>query len=267
LTSWFRRGSVLVVRPHIVHHKTKTNIMKNTKQIYDTFISQHEAQARAIEFMDRMDRVGAIICKHDLNAILGVSLLHKHFDIAPSEEVVGRLKQGFWCAEPAIMPPECLKPMAWKLDGRAWHPMEHFIVTPDLATKVAASDSVSMNPTLLAELADIFTSLGLEEIFGIALLDKTTIPIPRGMTWFEVSSERSRRMVLCQIQTPQIANLNAGTTVWDFQAPNDGTLPDRFIVKACAHGGSRCCCGEDWAAKAVLEKIGSPAAALFSDED
>lgn len=246
--------------------------MKNTKVIYDRFLSQHDAQQRAEAQLHHVDAIGRIICGHKLNSLLGVSLLHKHFDLREDEELVGGIQRGHWCSEPSQVSPSALRPMSWKLQDDldatpAWRAIEYFTPTGDLVGKAQAADYVSNDSAFWAEVSEYITAHGLQDTFGIALLDHTTMPLNPGLIWFEVSSESARRMVLCQVTRESTQVFSPGATVWDFSTDLPGSALTTTTAKICVRGNSRCCCGATAKAKAVLEGVGSSAAELFLVDD
>jgi hypothetical protein len=246
--------------------------MITTKLIYDNFLSQEAARQRAESLLHHVEAIGGVICARGLEDLLGVSLLHKHFVLKEDEELVGGIQKGYWCSEPTRVSPLALKPMNWKLDqgsnaNSSWRAIEYFAPTPELARKAQSADHVIQDSEFWAEVADLVGSHRLQDTFGIALLDHTTSPLNPGLIWFEVSSESARRMVVCQVLPQSTQAFSPGTTVWSF-SPNGTDSPSfATAVKACAHGNSRCCCGSNAGARAVLESVGSSAAELFSAGD
>jgi hypothetical protein len=254
------------------HAKQTHKNMKTTKAIYGSFLSQQDAQQRAEALLHHVDAIGRIICGHGLNTLLGVSLLHKHFDLRDDEELVGGIQRGHWCSQPASVSPSTLVPMSWKLQynediAPGWRAIEYFTPTADLVRKVEAADYVSRDSAFWADVSEYIASNSLQDTFGVALLDHTTMPLQPGFIWFEVSSESARRMVLCQVMQESTRAFSPGATVWDFSIGLPGSSAITTTAKVCHRGNSRCCCGDSAHAKAVLESVGSAAAELFAITD
>lgn len=222
----------------------------------------NEAQSVAPQHLAHLDAIGAVICDYALHDIVGVALLHKHFDLSERERLVSRHRESVWATEPAEFDDSEICPCAWAIDVSSpkadWIPVEFFSREASLDLKVRAAELVLGDQGFLDAIHRELSSKGLADIFGIALLADTTKAIPNEHSWFEISDEVSRQTILVPVPTHKLSS-SGGVTVWRFYAGSRQTASNAY----CYHGGSQHCCGLGKNARAILDQLGVVAPKFF----
>ena len=184
----------------------------------------HVARDRLAEYRESLAELGDVICLHGLHPRLGVSLLHKHFDISDDEIVVREFVSNVsyirpWKVDRLSSP----VPYLWKAeisDGRAaYYPLE-FCDYPDQLKADARYDVdlLKASPAFLTAFAILWATLGLIEIFGLASLrSREGFVLEQGETLLETTDEAARVLTLRPAQTSEVEGLNTTQTLWIYR--------------------------------------------------
>lgn len=170
---------------------------------------------------ESLTELGDVICRHGLHQRVGVSLLHKHFEISENELVVREFDRNVsyikpWNIDQLSSP----VPYLWKAqisEGRAlYYPLE-FCDYPQHLQAAARSDLEIINGSLafLTAFANTLADLGLIEIFGLASLrSRDGIVLKQGDTLLETTDEERRTLTLRPARTLEVEALNTTQTLW-----------------------------------------------------
>src|SRR5258708_28987162 len=82
-----------------------------------------EAERRLSETTHVIPRLGQIICDHNMQEVVGVVLLHKHFDISSAERVVRKYRDQGAHIYPDVNLDD-LVGSSWRFAEGAWYPIE-----------------------------------------------------------------------------------------------------------------------------------------------
>jgi hypothetical protein len=181
----------------------------------------HFAREHLAEKRESLAELGDVICLHGLHDRIGVSLLHKHFEIADNEILVREFVRNV----SYITPREVDRlssplPYLWKAEisgGRAaYYPLE-FCEYPDHVRPEAARDVDVLrgSPAFLTAFANTLADLGLIEIFGIMnLRSREGLILERGETLLETTDEERRVLTLRAARTSELVGLETTQTLW-----------------------------------------------------
>jgi hypothetical protein len=165
--------------------------------------------------------LGDVICRHGLHQRVGVSLLHKHFEISDNEFVVREFVRNVsyikpWNIDQLSSP----VPYLWKAqisNGRAlYYPLE-FCEYSQYLQADARHDLEILNGSrdFLTAFANTLADLGLIEIFGLASLrSRDGIVLEPGETLLETTDEERRTLTLRPARTSEVKALDTTQTLW-----------------------------------------------------
>jgi hypothetical protein len=184
----------------------------------------HVARDCLEENQESLAELGDLICLHGLYDRVGVSLLHKHFEIADNELVVRE-----FVGDVSYMKPWKLDqlsspvPYLWKaeISGRRamYYPLE-FCDYPDHLQAEARHDVEVLkgSPAFLTAFANKLADLGLIEIFGLASLrSRDGLTLEQGETLLETTDEERRILTLRPAQTSEVERLDTTQTLWIYR--------------------------------------------------
>ncbi len=176
-------------------------------------------------YKDAISSLGAIICKYRFEDVVGINLLHKHFDIT-NEEIIVRRYEG---SKKAYMQPKIAKevlsnciPYLWAFstekDGsEGWYPIEFIEWKKSYCPDLSLLDHAD---GFLLELGEKLTNLGLQDVFGIAGLysrQKFTLGIKE--TLLETTDESTKTLTLKIVPEDVVKTSDTTQTLWLFSQP------------------------------------------------
>ena len=167
--------------------------------------------------------LGRVIRAHGLEEIIGVNLLHKHFDLRGQEMLVREFDQETASITP-WQPPydEQTIPYLWKMargqDGEAFYPLEFSRYREHCRTEVRSEyEQLSTRSEFLRDLARMIKKLRVAAIFGIATLhSRHFLPIRPGKTILETTDEEGRVLTLQGVEERSLDEFESTQTLWIF---------------------------------------------------
>ncbi len=182
----------------------------------------HDSRSDLVRSGDAIAALGSIICKYGFEDIIGVTLLHKHFEIVGDEVIVRR----FISDGHASMTPEKATralartvPYLWRYSRGGdrtpgWYPLE-FVEWPE--PRCAGLELLTYADAMLDEIGEELVSLGLQDIFGIAgLFSRSRFSLDDDLTLVETTDEAARRLDLKVVRKEVVATLDTTQTLWTF---------------------------------------------------
>lgn len=182
----------------------------------------HDSRSELHRSRDTIAALGSIICKYGYQDVVGVTLLHKHFEIEDDEVIVRR----FVAADHALMRPEKTiqaldqaVPYLWgySLGGDrppGWYPLE-FVEWPE--ARCAGFELLAYADAMLDEIAEELVAFGLHDLFGLAgLFSRSRFVLDDGLTLVETTDEAARRLDLKVVRKEVVATLDTTQTLWTF---------------------------------------------------
>ena len=193
--------------------------------------------------IDDLLTLGDIICKHDLEEVAGVTLVHRHHDLSPTERIVWRLRADkTWLATPEVRTDNELSAKNWIVsvgpEGPKLLPTEFIPNEADYQPEIAASEIILSQHDFLHEFSQFAVDNGIENILGLGILhQRSEFKLP-DTTVFETSNINKRTTQAEVIPFTDSDTDLGGVTLWHF------TKLDGLHGKhRCAHGNSGHCCG------------------------
>ena len=191
--------------------------------------------------MSELQSLGEVICEHGLEKVVGVTLVHRHYDVAPNERVVWNISDLEWTATPQCIADTLISPVTWKIEAAqpcaSYAPLEFCPNNNQYLREIRAAEQVMAENSFLSRFMETALRLEVYDIFGLGVLsvrDELSVP---GMIMYEESSKSKRTMTVRLVQKSTNNDIYGGITLWNFGTSSiDG-------VKSCWHGGSRHCCG------------------------
>ncbi|HEV7933428.1 MAG TPA: hypothetical protein VGP70_14110 [Actinomadura sp.] len=182
------------------------------------------ARDRLEENRDSLHELGDLICLHGLHERIGVSLLHKHFEISDNELVVREFIDNVsyirpWKVDRQSSP----SPYLWKAEingERAiYYPLE-FCDYPDHLNNEVRSDLeiLKRSSAFLTQFANKLEEFGLIEIFGLmSLRSRDGLILQEGETLLETTDEERRILTLRPAQVSEIEGIDTTQTLWIYR--------------------------------------------------
>ncbi len=207
--------------------QTQTNdaaVFHNRFQHLNTF-NQAKEQLKTVSKEDHLKSLGRIICDHRFEDYVGVSLLHRHFDINAGEVIVKRFH-----GRRASIKPESwgladhLIPYLWRIQsdglGRPQAESLEFLFADSARSKYAAkAESVAENRAFLEAMYSYLNQHGIEDVFGIGLIHNE-IPVHANELLMETTNERHRTLTIRPYHSDRISS-DVSETYWAFHRDSD----------------------------------------------
>jgi hypothetical protein len=176
----------------------------------------NEAEKHLSEEMHVIPRLGQIICDHNMQDIVGVVLLHKHFDISPAERVV-RIYEG---QEARIYPDANFDHLAgcgWRSVDGAWYPIE-FSNTINVPDAFLEAEALRGKAEFLRVYCDELRLLEVENLFWLATLHGVRRLAPTDHQTILERNDGNRRLRLQVVDLQDLQAINATQTLWTFES-------------------------------------------------
>lgn len=169
--------------------------------------------------------LGKIIRAHGLEESVGISLLHKHFEITPDERLVKTCYTRGSSMEPREARADFV-PYSWKAGRDKESGRLCFFPTEFLADEKRNRASLQLAGRLQASkdfLSDIGTKLcelDMEDIFGVASLPGSDIEVGSGQILLEETDEVNRAITVTLVSDKVLAP-GVEETLWTFGRPSN----------------------------------------------
>src|SRR5262245_36910574 len=145
-------------------------------RVFQGLNTEHDAVKSLARQRACLTELGATICAHQLHELIGVSLLHRHFDLQPNERLVREWRGSSFCTEPQTWDRrEHLTPYLWKLEADCstrwkWYPLE-FVSESGAGRHVDAQGRLLMrHRQFLSAFSRSLVEMSATDTFGIAIL-------------------------------------------------------------------------------------------------
>lgn len=168
--------------------------------------------------------LGDLICLYGLHKRIGVSLLHKHFDISDSELVVREFDHNVSYIKPwEIGRPNSPVPYLWKAEIRGsralYYPLEFCDYPEDLKGEALHElENLHGSATFLSAFASKLADLGLIDVFGfVSLRSRDGLTIELDETLLETTDEERKILTLRPAQISEIEGLATTQTLWMYR--------------------------------------------------
>lgn len=204
----------------------------------DTFSQLNDfdsAKGLLAQNREKISELGSIIVRHSLHNQLGISLLHKHFELQNSERLVAEFHESSIVTEPKIPQlNEDLIPYLWKLriskedESLRFYPLE-FVRSSEKTLAAAKSySSVLTHPEFLLEMGEALDRLDINNVFGISTLDRTNLIVDEDEILVERSDNLIRQSLLSIESIDDCTPSKLTETLWTFS-------PSFEVGQGCLH--------------------------------
>ena len=173
----------------------------------------------------KLSKFGEIIFRHNLETHIGISLIHKHFNLQSNEKMVGNIDPNnfIWTASPCNLPDTDLIPINWQVAynkrNQEWNffPVD-FLLKDDKFLEEQRFNNVLQNKKeFLCEMLDMLLALKIYDTFGMCLLlNRLTPQVPKGKVLYEQNSLDTKTSVISIVSTSLLKDPNA-VTHWFFK--------------------------------------------------
>lgn len=198
------------------------------------------SRKRLEEEQAKIPHLGDVICRHNLHRHVGISLLHKHFEMSDDEMLVERFIGERSFAVP-LSESESIRavPYMWKAvkhsESESWvfYPLE-FVECPD----DKLFETVTQNEVFFADMANVLSNLGVTDVFGVSVLHREAIRLTEDHTILENSNGRERRLNFQGVSKEKLSTeLDLTRTLWAFNSSDGYTCNrhDDCSGHGCAH--------------------------------
>jgi hypothetical protein len=184
-----------------------------------------EAKDRIARRHDQLLELGDVICRYRLHEDVGLCLLHRHFDLADGERLVGVYDEDDYVVGVASRDDWTgVVPSVWRVehagaDGWGYRPLEFADTAAGGARLGRRAARAMATPAFLADMALRLRDLELTDTVGIAVLDRLPGDLPPDATVYETSSHGRRTSTRSQIGKDSIPQGEEVTvTLWAFHA-------------------------------------------------
>jgi len=211
------------------------------------------SQTRLKSHNKNLQTLGSVICRHDLEDVVGISLLHKHFDISQKELLVKEFVGNEAYTKPQVLTEQqTVTPYMWKLNrdeikgGFGYYPLE-FVRPSKQAKRAQETASIVVNAKqFLNEMADTMLQLDLQEIFGIATLHNDSALSVKHDEFLSETTDYENRTLRIRPEPKNESNRAKSTeTLWRFTSSKDTGIPLIGCDVSCTGkvAAMHCSCG------------------------
>ena len=166
-----------------------------------------------------------VIHGHELQDVVGIALLHRHFELGSDEAIVERLRPSLGDSISRIeSTTQVSVPHTFQCVDGQWSPIE-FVAegTAEAAATGHALEQVRRKPGFLRSLRDVLVANGAQNSFGISLLHgRERLLGDAGHILVERTDKAQRASIVASEQLSAIAALDVTETLWVWN--HDGPL-------------------------------------------
>lgn len=188
----------------------------NFQRLNDFDVSKKSLEQLAIHIA----RVGEIICGHNMQHLLGVNLLHKHFQLDENEFLLKKIDKRTNTAQikpTGVQDLACGVPYLWSFskysDGKhGMYPLEYVVDDGSISDRVL---QILENHTALASISEYIVANRVETLLGVCLLHESVSMSPAEVMVEETDS--LQRVLTLSAQPESIADrIDVTETTWGF---------------------------------------------------
>jgi hypothetical protein len=200
---------------------------------YDGAIFQQLAEIgtayrRWRESGDKLDCLGDIICRHELYDIIGVPLLHRHFELRPYERLIREHHGDTFSSKPhACLTQDDFIPCLWKVGRQSksgewtYIPLEFARTTGSGVAYKIHHDKIFSKKDFLLEMGQKIWELDVADLFGIAIIPAGFKPRHADEVLLERQDLTHRVNTAHQVSTSSFGSRINLPSLWAFQPLRD----------------------------------------------
>jgi hypothetical protein len=170
---------------------------------------------------DKIEDLGDVICRHGLESQVGISLLHKHFEMSHDEWLVEKFVGKTSYAVPVNRSEDTfVLPYMWKVgkdpgsDLWGWYPLEFFECPKDNLV-----EAIVRNESFFADMATALSNLEVTSMFGVSVLHRDSMKPEKGEILLERSNDRERKLNFLAVPIKELhPQIEITQTLWVFKS-------------------------------------------------
>jgi hypothetical protein len=193
---------------------------------------------------DIIDQIQVVFHRWNLQDVLGLTLLHKHFPITDSELLVRRHDTASNQITGSVVPiagTSDLVDYIWRYVGDETlprlTPIEFLAADSDLSYFRLAARLVRASSSFHTELFGVLHRAALLDKFGLSLLPDRLFSVTSGETLVENTVESTRTLKIHKVAVGSFNKANSTKTLWNFPKGTSGMKPQIICISHC---GSHC---------------------------
>jgi len=208
---------------------------------FDELLFEDKAEDLIQQFKTSLPILGEIIFSHGLTDTVGICMLHKHFNMEPSERLLEKIDGHVSTAFPVALEdiPSDAVAYTWKVYGDSetgvWVPLEYVTGCTLAETRLAA---VMANKQFLSEMRSALLNMNLHWLLGLGVLHRDAIHnADPNRSIMETTDEQNRILTVqpeSTVVNSILENSRVSTTLWRFQ------LASPVADQGCCHCGHTC---------------------------
>lgn len=194
----------------------------------------------------RLPSIGKVITGHELEDTVGISLLHKHFEISPDERLLKTCSARGASSEPSKSQADFV-PYSWKALRDKKTGQIQFFPTEFLADEESNKASLRLakrlrdNEPFLSDIGAKLCELSMEDVFGITALPGSDIEVGPAQILLEETDEVNRTLTVAVVSENKVHTLGVDETLWTFSRLNRGRSDDAITALDCSGHCFGCC--------------------------
>lgn len=208
---------------------------------------------------DKLPLLGDVICEYNVEHVLGISLLHKHFNLYEDEILVRSFQNNELTITPKINGEQDVIPYMWCFSKRlseencALYPVEFLEPNNVSETHIETAQEVITNKTFLNNIWDILRKNNLQNLFGLSVIPNNLFTIGDDETLFETDNHAKRELKVIPTSIDHVQQTDSTQTLWTFTNKDQNTNLNTYCGAHCGiHCGVHCSvhcgvhCGIHW---------------------
>lgn len=200
--------------------------------IFDCLNKFSDAKQSLAQHKNTLGELGTVICKHGLQQKVGLTLLHKHFDLLPHERLIESVGDNKMYINPvAGVDEEAILPYLWKFSSEvsaknftqnpSCFPLEFQYKSAAKPDDIEAIQALMANSNFLEDIAIKLRDFGLEDVFGLSILHREAIAISEGEVLVETTDHETRCLTLAAVNSRDVCKEELTETLWHFTVDKD----------------------------------------------
>lgn len=218
------------------------NLHPYDPQVFTQLNVFEDARARLKSAIGKMEELGDIIRHYGVSKSVGVSLLHKHFELLPNERLVEgvALENNLQCKPAILESEESISPYMWKVEKKPdgsmrFYPLEYLWNGHSVFNNISPRMSFLHNETFLESFALKLIELEVDSLFGLSVLHRECIKVGKDEMLVETTDDAERTLLFSAVPIGTYAPESLTQTLWQFDALGSVRYQDCNHCFHCSH--------------------------------
>ena len=183
-----------------------------------------------------VEELGSVIIEHNMEKVVGVSLLHKHFELNINEKLVRCFLNNKMKISPKVSFFIEAIPYMWAFSKNGLFPIE-FLEESNATSKFSIDvNELYRNRVFLQDFRQKLEKLGLEGIFGLSLIPHSLFSFEEDEVLIETDNISQRVLTISVCKNKDLKKMKSVRTLWTFGKDTKGL----DCVVHCIHCAVHC---------------------------